>query len=81
MTSGWWGVARKIHYTADLTMALLWGLDCGFESVVPYFYFIFFFFVLTHRAVRDNERCAAKYGDDWVEYCKKVPYTFIPYIY
>ncbi|KAJ3283029.1 hypothetical protein HK104_010581 [Borealophlyctis nickersoniae] len=81
LTSGWWGVARKIHYTADLMMALSWGLICGFGSVIPYFYVTFFVFVLVHRVSRDMERCAKKYGDDWVEYCRKVPYIFIPGIY
>ncbi|KAJ3009265.1 C-24(28) sterol reductase [Thoreauomyces humboldtii] len=81
LTSGWWGVARKIHYTADLLMALSWGLICGFDSVVPYFYVVFFTIVLVHRVRRDMERCAAKYGADWEEYCKLVPYIFIPYVY
>lgn len=81
LTDGWWGMARKIHYTADLCMALSYGLICGFQSPIPYFYVFFFFCVLTHRAARDMERCAKKYGDDWKLYCRRVPYTFIPYIF
>jgi delta24(24(1))-sterol reductase len=81
LTSGWWGIARKIHYTADLMMALSWGLITGFDSFIPYFYFTFFIVVLVHRVSRDMERCAKKYKEDWVEYCKKVPYIFIPYVY
>lgn len=81
LTSGWWGVVRKPHYTADLVMALTWGLITGFGSFLPYFYFCFFVFVLTHRVSRDMERCAKKYGDDWVEYCRRVPYIFIPYVF
>eukprot|EP00842_Homolaphlyctis_polyrhiza_P001692 jgi/Hompol1/2523/HPOL_000078-RA len=80
LTSGWWGLARKIHYTADLTMALAWGLDTGFGSVIPYFYFVFFTAVLVHRVTRDMQRCSKKYGDDWVEYCRQVPYVFIPFV-
>lgn len=77
LTGGWWGIARKIHYSADLTMALSWGLVCGFDSFIPYFYFCFFLIHLTHRVTRDMERCKKKYGDDWDEYCRQVPYIFI----
>eukprot|EP01012_Entosiphon_sulcatum_P025037 TRINITY_DN3029_c0_g1_i1.p1 TRINITY_DN3029_c0_g1~~TRINITY_DN3029_c0_g1_i1.p1 ORF type:complete len:481 (+),score=102.93 TRINITY_DN3029_c0_g1_i1:27-1445(+) len=81
LTDGWWGIARKIHYTADLYMALSWGMICGFNVFLPFFYFCFFLGVLTHRVTRDMERCAKKYGDDWKEYCRRVPYIFIPYVY
>lgn len=78
LTGGWWGFARKIHYTADLVMALSWGMITGFGSFIPYFYVTFFVCVLVHRVSRDIERCSKKYGDDWKEYCKQVPYIFIP---
>ena len=81
LTDGWWQFARKIHYTADLVMSLSWGLATGFDSTVPYFYFVFFVFVLVHRTSRDLEKCREKYKGDWDEYCRRVKYTFIPYIY
>ncbi|RGB34830.1 ergosterol biosynthesis ERG4/ERG24 [Rhizophagus diaphanus] len=81
LTSGWWGYARKIHYSADLMMAFSWGFICGFNTPIPYFYPAFFVFVLTHRVTRDMERCARKYGKDWDEYCRQVPYIFIPGVY
>ncbi|KAJ1616509.1 hypothetical protein T492DRAFT_895365 [Pavlovales sp. CCMP2436] len=34
-------------------------------------YFAFFFSHLTHRGLRDAERCAKKYGKDWDRYCDK----------
>nr|CAG8583587.1 5658_t:CDS:2 [Entrophospora candida] len=81
LTSGWWGIARKIHYTADLLMAFDWGFITGFNTPIPFFYPAFFVVVLTHRVTRDMERCSRKYGNDWQEYCKRVPYIFIPGIY
>ncbi|KAG1151691.1 hypothetical protein G6F37_004118 [Rhizopus arrhizus] len=81
LISGWWGLARKPHYTADLMMSLSWGLITGFNSFLPYFYFCFFVCVLTHRAKRDMERCANKYGKDWERYCERVPYVLIPFVY
>jgi delta24(24(1))-sterol reductase len=35
LTDGWWGVVRKPHYTADLVMAISWGLITGFGSFLP----------------------------------------------
>ena len=33
-----------------------------------------------YRANRDDAMCAAKYGEDWTEYKRRVPYMFIPYV-
>ena len=78
LVDGWYKYARKVHYTADASMAMMWGLSCGVSHFLPYFYFVFFSSMITHRALRDNEKCARKYGDDWVEYCRQVPYVLIP---
>ena len=81
LVDGWYRYGRKIHYTADTVMAITWGLSCGFGSPLPYLYPLFFLSMIAHRYQRDLKRCSQKYGADWDLYCKKVPYTFIPYVY
>ena len=81
LIDGWWRYARKIHYTADVLMALSWGLICGFDHFLPYFYVTFFVLMIAHRAHRDLDRCKRKYGEDWDRYRKEVPWLFVPYVY
>lgn len=81
LIDGWWRYARKIHYAADVVMALSWGLICGFRNFLPYFYCIFFLLMIAHRARRDIIRCKRKYGADWDRYCKQVPRLFIPFLF
>jgi delta24(24(1))-sterol reductase len=78
LADGWYGKARKIHYTCDLFFAISWGLITGFKSPFPWFYSVFFSAMIIHRALRDIEKCREKYGDAWREYEKQVPYLFIP---
>lgn len=81
LIDGWFAYARKIHYTMDVCMALLWGLSCGFGSLMPYAYVLFFATMITHRNGRDQARCRQKYGATWDKYLKIVPYAFIPGVY
>jgi hypothetical protein len=70
--------ARKIHYTADIVMALCWGLACGFSSFLPYWYVVWITIVVVQRAIRDVAHCREKYGEEWKEYERLCPYMFIP---
>lgn len=78
LVDGWYGLARKVHYTCDAFFAICWGLITGFKSPFPWFYPVFFVCMIAHRAYRDIERCREKYGEEWREYERQVPYLFIP---
>mmetsp|Transcript_47553 Transcript_47553/g.101030 ORF Transcript_47553/g.101030 Transcript_47553/m.101030 type:complete len:467 (-) Transcript_47553:1014-2414(-) len=78
LTSGWWGIARKVNYTGDWIMGLSWCMLCGFNSIVPYYYAIYFAILLVHRSIRDDHMCQEKYGEDWARYKAIVPYRFVP---
>ncbi|KAM6504397.1 ERG4/ERG24 ergosterol biosynthesis protein [Amanita muscaria] len=81
LTSGWWGMSRHPNYLGDLIMSLAWSLPTKFDTPVTYFYVIYFAVLLIHRQNRDDEMCEKKYGKDWDEYKKLVPYRIIPYVY
>lgn len=81
LTSGWWGYVRKPNYSADWIQSVTWGLSGGLVTPITMWYPIFFLAVLVHRCERDFAKCSRKYGEDWDEYCRIVPYKFIPYVY
>lgn len=81
LVSGWWGVTRHFHYLPELGLATAWTLPVGFDRLLPWFYVIFLAILLTHRALRDDERCARKYGEAWDEYRRRVPYRMVPGVF
>ncbi|CCG85106.1 protein of unknown function [Taphrina deformans PYCC 5710] len=81
LADGWWGSARHINYFGDWIMAWAWCLPTASGNPLTYFYVVYFGVLLLHRERRDEEKCAKKYGDDWVAYKKVVPWRIIPYIY
>lgn len=81
LASGWWGVSRHFHYIPEILSAFFWSLPALFSDFLPYFYVTFLTILLTHRSIRDDRRCAEKYGDYWKEYCKLVPKKIIPGIF
>uniref|UniRef100_A0A8D2HJF5 Delta(14)-sterol reductase TM7SF2 n=1 Tax=Urocitellus parryii TaxID=9999 RepID=A0A8D2HJF5_UROPR len=81
LVSGWWGMVRHPNYLGDLIMALAWSLPCGVSHLLPYFYVLYFTALLVHREARDERQCLQKYGRAWHEYCRRVPYRILPYIY
>jgi 7-dehydrocholesterol reductase len=81
LASGYWGIARHFHYLPELVAAFCWTLPVGFTRALPWFYPAFLTVLLVHRALRDERRCAAKYGADWLRYCRLVPYRIVPGVF
>lgn len=81
LASGWWGISRHFHYIPELVAAFCWTAPALFGNILPYFYLIFLTILLFDRAIRHERRCALKYGKHWEEYCQKVPYKMIPFLY
>lgn len=53
----------------------------GWGMIITYFFMLYFAVLLIHRERRDEEKCKKKYGKDWEEYCRRVPYRIVPYVY
>lgn len=81
LTSGWWGISRHFHYVPEISGAFFWTVPALFDNFLPYFYVLFLTILLTDRAFRHDKRCADKYGEHWEEYCERVPYKIIPYVF
>ncbi|MDX8430613.1 MAG: hypothetical protein SNF33_02235 [Candidatus Algichlamydia australiensis] len=81
LASGFWGISRHFHYVPEILGAFFWSAPALFTGFLPYFYLVFLIILLTDRAMRDDQRCHAKYGKYWDRYCEKVPYKIIPFIF
>lgn len=53
----------------------------GWGMIFTYFYVLYFAVLLIHRELRDEEKCLRKYGKDWEEYQRQVPWKIVPYVY
>lgn len=81
LASGYWGISRHFHYIPELGLAFCWSTTAMFTGLIPYMYFIFLVCLLTHRSIRDDDKCFNKYGSYWIEYRKLVPYKIVPKLF
>jgi len=79
--AGWWGLARHANYVGDLMLSYAMCAACGTHHLLPWFYAVYMTAILVHRCFRDEQRCRTKYGRQWAEYCKLVPWRLIPGIW
>jgi delta14-sterol reductase len=78
LVSGWWGLGRKINYTGELTVYFSIAATAGLGHIGPFLVPLWLLSLLVHRAWRDEQRCSAKYGPLWQEYCRVVPVRMVP---
>ena len=83
LASGWWGQARHLQYSFELTAAWSWGLlaNPAVNGPLPLFYAVFLTILLIHRAIRDEEKCLKKYGAYYEDYMARVKYRIVPGVY
>lgn len=78
LCSGWWGWSRHANYVGDLLLSYASCALVGSSKVVVWTYAIWMTVCLVHRCKRDEKRLEVKYGAAWAEYCKRVPWRFVP---
>jgi len=77
LVSGYWGIARHVHYLPELALAFALAIPAG-PVPLAYCYPVFLAVLLVDRIHRDDARCRAKYGRAWDEYCRRVPFRLVP---
>ena len=82
LTGGFWGLSRHINYLGEILMATGLTLSLGYPmAFIPWLYPLYYVALLFPRQADDDRRCAERYGALWEEYCRRVPYRIIPFVY
>jgi delta14-sterol reductase len=82
LTGGFWGLSRHVNYLGEILMATALALVLGYPlALAPWLYPLYYVALLLPRQRADDQRCAQRYGALWDEYCRRVPYRIVPYIY
>jgi hypothetical protein len=82
LSGGFWGLSRHINYLGEILMATGLALSLGYPlSLAPWLYPLYYVALLFPRQADDDRRCAERYGPLWDEYCRRVPWRIIPYLY
>jgi delta14-sterol reductase len=82
LTGGFWGLSRHVNYLGEITMATALALVLGYPfALAPWLYPCLLRRAASSEQRDDDKRCAERYGALWEEYCRRVPYRIIPFLY
>lgn len=86
LVSGWWGVARHLNYFGEIIQALALAVPGvlvgpGHYRWLALLYPLYYVCLFVPRQIDDDAVCAAKYGEAWQQYVKKVPYRIVPFVW
>lgn len=82
LCGGFWAVSRHVNYLGEILMATGLTLVLGQPGLwVVWLYPLYYVALLGTRERADERRCAAKYGDLWKEYERRVPRRIVPWVY
>jgi delta14-sterol reductase len=82
LTGGFWGLSRHVNYLGEILMATGLTLVLGYPlALAAWLYPLYYVALLVPRQAADDARCAARYGELWKAYCRRVPYRIVPFIY
>lgn len=96
LCTGFWAHSRHINYLGEIVQAAALALPgylatsaayagaTGWEAYIPYLpwlYPLYYVALFIPRQLDDDAMCAAKYGKVWEEYCRRVPYRIVPWLY
>jgi delta14-sterol reductase len=82
LCSGFWSIARHVNYLGEILQAIGLTLVLGYPGRwIAWLYPLYYVALFYGRERADERRCAAKYGDLWVEYKRRVPRRIVPWLY